>query len=124
MIFDTDVLIWLIRRNANAIDLIASVQQREISQATWLELVEGVRNKRELTAVKSLLVDLNVRMLPLTEPIGQRAGLLMEEHALKGGLDAMDSIIAATALVNRLPLATSNYKHYKSLGVEVQILKP
>ena len=124
MIFDTDVLIWLMRQNANAISFVASVQQREIAQATWLELVEGVRNKRELAEVKSLLIDLNIRILPFTESIGQRAGILMEEHALKGGLDAMDSLIAATALVNNLPLATANHKHYKALGVELRILKP
>lgn len=124
MIFDTDVLIWLMRQNTNAISLVASTQQREISQATWLELVEGVRNKRELSEVKSLLLDLNIRTLPLTESVGQRAGVLMEEHALKGGLDAMDSLIAATALVNNLPLATANRKHYKALGVELCILKP
>lgn len=124
MILDSDVLIWLMRQNANAISFVASVRQREISQATWLELVEGARNKRELAEMKSLLVDLDIRTLPLTESIGQRAGILMEEHALKGGLDAMDSLIAATALVNSLPLATANRKHYKSLGVELKILKP
>lgn len=48
----------------------------------------------------------------------------MEEHALKDGLDAIDSLIAATALVNNLPLATANRKHYKSLGVDLHILKP
>ena len=91
---------------------------------TWLELVEGVRSKRELAEIKSLLSDLGVKMLPLTESIGQRAEILMEEHASKDGLDAMDSLIAATALINNLPLATANRKHYKSLGVELQILKP
>ncbi len=124
MIFDTDVLIWLMRKNAGAINLVASVQQREISQATWLELVEGARNKRELAEMQSLLLHLNIRTLPLTKSIGQRAGLLMEEHALKSGLDAMDSLIAATALVNDLPLATANHKHYKALGLDLRILKP
>jgi predicted nucleic acid-binding protein len=124
MILDTDVLIWLMRQNTNAISLVASLPQREVAQATWLELVEGVRNKRELAEAKSLFADLNIRTLPLTESIGQRAGLLMEEHALKGGLDAMDSLIAATALVNNIPLATANRKHYKALGVDLLILKP
>lgn len=124
MIIDTDVLIWLMRKNANAIGFVASIQQREIAQATWLELVEGVRNKRELAEIKSLLIELNIRTLPLTESIGQKAGSLMEEHALKGGLDAMDSLVAATALVNNLPLATANRKHYKALGVDLHVLKP
>jgi predicted nucleic acid-binding protein len=124
MILDTDVLIWLLRHNVNAVSFVASIQQREISQATWLEVVEGVLNKRELAAAKAMLVDLAIRVLPLTESIGRRAGMLMEEHALKDGLDSIDSIIAATALENNLPLATANYKHFKSLGVELQILEP
>ncbi len=124
MILDTDVLIWLLRHNANAITFVASVQQREISQATWLELIEGVLNKRELSEAKTMLRELNIKMLPLTENIGFRAAILMEEHALKDGLDSIDSLIAATAMENDLPLATANYKHFKSLGLELRILKP
>ncbi len=124
MILDTDVVIWLFRDNSNAMSLVASVLQLEIALATWLELVEGVRNKRELAEVKSLITDLKIRILPLTESIGQRAGLLMEEHALKGGLDSVDSLIAATALINNLPLATANRKHFKDLGIDLLIFKP
>lgn len=124
MIFDTDVIIWYMRGNVNAMRLIASTQQREFAQASWLELVEGVRNKRELAETKALLARLGLEILPLTESIGQRAGILMEEHALKDGLDAIDSIVAATALENSLPLATANRKHYKSLGVNLHVLKP
>lgn len=124
MIFDTDVLIWYLRGNSNAVECISSVRQREISQVTWLELVEGVRNKRELSEAKSLIADFAFQILPLTEGIGERAGILMEEHALKDGLDTVDSIIAATALVSGLPLVTANYKHFKTLGVELHVLKP
>lgn len=124
MIFDTDVIIWHMRGNANATRLIASTRQRKFAQASWLELLEGVRNKRELAETKALLLRLDLEILPFTESIGKRAGILMEEHALKNGLDAMDSVIAATALVNNLPLATANRKHYKSLGVDLHVLKP
>ncbi len=124
MILDTDVLIWLLRRNTNAVAFVASIRQREISQATWLELVEGVLNKQELSEAKTMLRTLNIKTLPLTESIGLRAAILMEEHALKDGLDSIDSIIAATALVHSLPLATANRKHFKSLGLDLRILKP
>ncbi len=124
MIIDTDVLIWFIRHNASATKVIADMREREISQATWLELYKGVRNKRELFEVRATLFGLNIRTLPLTEAIGQRAIALMEEHALKDGLDLADSLIAATALVCNLPLVTANYKHFKSLGLDLRILKP
>lgn len=35
-----------------------------------------------------------------------------------------DTDVAATALVNNIPLATANRKHYTSLGVDLHILKP
>lgn len=124
MIFDTDVIIWYMRGNVNAMRLIASAEQRKFALASWLEMVEGVHNKRKLAEAKALLGRLDMEILPLTESIGQKAGMLMEKHALKDGLDAMDSLIAATALVNELPLATANRKHYKSLGVRLRILKP
>lgn len=124
MIFDTDILVWCLRNNSSALAFVSSAHEREISQATWLELVAGVRNKRELSAAKSLLADCNFHVLPLTEAIGLRAGVLMEEHALKDGLDTVDSIIAATALVSGLPIATANYKHYKMLHVDLHIFKP
>jgi predicted nucleic acid-binding protein len=124
MIFDTDVLIWHIRRNINASNLLLSAQKREISQATWLELVRGVRNKRELVEARAMLAGFGFRVLPLTESIGNKAGDLMEEYALSDGLDSMDSIIAATALIHDLPLATANYRHYKATGVRLVLLKP
>lgn len=124
MIFDTDVLIWYIRHNAQALEMIASAQDRHISQATWLELVNGVRNKRELSVLKTILTDFNFKTIHFTEFISQKAGMLMEEHALKDGLSSLDSIIAATALVCNLPLVTANYKHFKSLGLDLRILKP
>ncbi len=124
MIIDTDVLIWFIRRNLNATRFIACIPEREISQATWLELYKGVRNKRELLEVKATLAGLNIRTLPLTEIIGKRAIILMEDHTLKDGLDLADALIAATAMANNLPLATANYKHFKSLGLDLRILKP
>lgn len=124
MIFDTDILIWYLRHNANAINFIASMREREISQATWLELVKGVRNKKELREMKSVLVDFNFKTIHITERISQKAGALMEEHALKDGLSSLDSLIAATSLVNNIPLVTANYKHFKSLGLDLRVFEP
>lgn len=124
MIFDTDVIIWYMRGNANALRMLTSIHPRKISLASWLELVEGAKNKRDLAKIKAVLTSFEFRILPLTEQIGHEAGLLMEEHALKGGLDSIDSLIAATALVHKLPLVTANRKHFKSLGVELHLLKP
>lgn len=124
MIIDTDVLIWFLRHNVNATTFIAAMSEREISQATWLELYKGARNKRELKEIKTTLAGLHIRTLPLTEAIGEKAIRLMEDHVLKDGLDLADALIAATALINNLPLATANFKHFKLLGLDLRVLKP
>jgi predicted nucleic acid-binding protein len=49
---DTDVLIWYLRGNQNAYDLIHSIGEFTISAVTYMELVQGMRNKEELRNLK------------------------------------------------------------------------
>ena len=64
-------------------------------------------------------------ILPLTENIGHRASIYIEEYALASGIRAGDAIVAATAVENNLPLASSNAKHYRSIKeLTLKIFKP
>ena len=45
MIFDTDVMIWAFRGNEKALDAIDNAPSRAISAVTYMELLQGVRNK-------------------------------------------------------------------------------
>ena len=49
---DTDVLIWYLRGNQNAYDLIHSIGEFTISAVTYMELVQGMSNKEELRNLK------------------------------------------------------------------------
>ena len=51
--------------------------------------------------------------LPLTENIGHRALIYIQEYTLSHGLRAGDAIIAATAAENNMTLVSSNAKHFK-----------
>ncbi|MCH7516999.1 MAG: PIN domain-containing protein, partial [Bacteroidetes bacterium] len=46
---DTDVLIWYMRGNSKANKVIEKLNGFFISVITYMELVQGMRNKRELT---------------------------------------------------------------------------
>ena len=48
MIFDTDVMIWAFRGNGKALDAIDEATTRSISSVTYMELLQGVRNKAEM----------------------------------------------------------------------------
>ena len=122
MMFDTDIVIWALRGRAWAQQLLISTDNCEISTATWLELLEGTRDKRELASLKTMLTDLNMQVIPLSESIGTRAANYLERYALSGGLDALDAIIAATAVERGNVLATCNAKHFKTIaGLQIEL---
>ena len=70
-----------------------------------MELVQGVRNKDELRALRSTVRLNGWRILPLTEAIGHRATLYLETFALSHGLRLADGLIACA--VTRLSIAPS-----------------
>jgi len=112
VIFDTDVLIWVARRNAKAIRLVKEAEVRRASIITIMELLRGVRNRRELQDAKSFLREYDFEVLPLTENIGHRAAVYVEEYCLQADLGVADALIAATAVENDLPLTSGNAKHF------------
>ena len=60
------------------------------------------------------------RILPISEQIAERWGLLEGECQLKGRtLNAPDGLIAATALERDLTVVTRNVKDFAGLGVAV-----
>jgi predicted nucleic acid-binding protein len=113
MIFDTDVLIWVLRGNAKAARTVDETDARAISVVTYMELLQGARDKAEVRAIKSFLADMNFQTLPLTENTGHRASIYMEEYGLSAAMSMTDALIAATAVEANEPLITGNDKHYK-----------
>ena len=113
MIFDTDILIWYERGNFKAAQLIQEVKIKFISVYTFLEFVQGARDKKHLQLIKNFFAHFNFNILPFTEPIGSTASEILLKHKLSNSIDLGDSIIAATAIENRLPLLSSNVKHFK-----------
>lgn len=124
MLFDTDVLIWALRGNSKAARLIDSDDDRRVSVVSCMELLQGARNKSELKTIMSFLAEY-FTMLPLTENIGHRALIYIEEYSLKAGMYMGDALIAATAVENQITLCTANQKHYKPIiDLELKVFRP
>jgi len=115
MLFDTDIFIWIQRGNSKAAAKIDIAQDRYLSIQSYMELLQGAVSKKQHQYTKSFLIDLDFIILPLTENIGHRAAVYIEEYSLSCGLRAGDAIIAATAVENNIPLMTSNVKHFKPI---------
>lgn len=120
MLFDTDVLIWVLRGNAKAAKAVDAAESRAISVVTYMELLQGARDKSEMRQIKSFLADMRFGMLPLTENTGHRASIYMEEYGLSISMSMADALIAAAAVEANEVLLTGNDKHYKAVK-ELQI---
>jgi len=115
MIFDTDVMIWAFRGNVKALDAIDAASERSLSAVTYMELLQGVRNKKEMLAMKRFLSTLGFSVLPVTANISSRAVAIMEDTALKSDLGVCDALIFATALDTGDTLLSGNAKHFKEV---------
>jgi predicted nucleic acid-binding protein len=115
VIFDTDIIIWLMRGNIKAAKLVDEAPQRYLSILSRMELLQGSANKVHLSKVESFISQYDFLVLPLSENIGHRALIYIEEYSLSHGLRANDAIIAATAVENNLSFSSSNVKHFKPI---------
>ncbi len=122
MIMDTDVLIWYMRGNKKAYKIIEDQQGFFTSVVTYIELVQGMRNKNELIELRRAFREWNTKILYINEEISSKAMFYIERHYLSHSLQLADALIASTALVNGLPILTGNDKHYRMIK-ELEIIK-
>lgn len=91
MLVDTDVLIWHLRGNPQAARWLDRLQPLTISSVSYLEVLQGMRNKAELVAVQKMLQQRKANVLPITEDITRQATELMEAMTLSHGLQMGDA---------------------------------
>ena len=117
MIFDSDVMIWAFRGNPRALKAIDDAESRSISAVTYMELLQGVRNKVEMREMKRFLAKLSFTTLPVTANISNRAVAIQEEAALKSNLGVCDALIFATACETGETLLSGNKRHFKEVAL-------
>ena len=122
MVIDTDVLIWYMKGNEKAYKIIEKSKNIFISVVTYMELVQGMRNKNELNNLRRALHVWNLKILYISEEISIKAMFFVEQHYLSHSIQLADALIGATAIAYGLPILTGNDKHYKILK-NIQIKK-
>ena len=115
MLFDTDVVIWMLRGNAKAARAADAETERSVSIVTYMELVQGARSRQELRQIKGFLSDGEFRVIPLSDAIGHRASIYVEEYGLGTALGVANALIAATAVEQGDRLCTGNQKHFSPI---------
>jgi len=125
MIFDTDIFIWVQRGNEKAARLMEKTEHRYLSIQTYMELLQGAKDKTQHKYVKNFITAYDFMVLPFTENIGHRASIYIEEYTLSSNLRSGDAIIAATAVENNMALVSSNAKHFKVIkDLKLKVFKP
>jgi len=125
MLFDTDILIWVQRGNLKAARLIDTSLERFLSVYSYMELLQTAKTSQQHHYLKNFLSTFGFLIFPLTEAIGHRALVYIEEYTLAHGLRAGDAIIAATAVESDLTLVSSNAKHFRPIReLKLKIFSP
>lgn len=113
MIIDTDVLIWYLRGNAKAKSFVEACIPFSVSVVTYMELIQGMRNKEEFKLFQKQMNNWETNIIQLNQDISSRAMFYVQEYALSHSMMLADALIAATAVQRSDTLLTANDKHYK-----------
>lgn len=111
IVFDTSILIDVLRGDAAALDYVRGVTDVPIcSEVSRIEVARGLRSGERMSADQLFRT---LRWVPLDEPIARRAGELgrrWDRH--RPGISLADLAIAATAEQVNAELATANVRHF------------
>ena len=96
-----------------------------ISVVTYIELVQGMKNKSELRAFQHQIRDWKTEIIQLDPEISARAMFYAEEFTLSHSMMMTDALVAASAVRGSKILCTANEKHYRFIPLlELQIFEP
>jgi len=119
LLVDTDVLIYYLNRRQYRHYLESENWQVYYSVVTKKELLakQGISNRERRTIALLLR---RYRRINLTSSVAVRYAELQRQYP---SLERNDALIAATALVRRLPLLTGNQRHFRIVA-ELDLLSP
>ena len=125
MIIDTDVLIWYLRGNSKAYEVVEENSGFSISAITYMELAQGMCNKQELITLRKAIRNWGTQILYINEEISAKAMFYVEQHYLSESIQLADALIGATSVVAGLPLLTADVRYYKPIrGIQLKQFRP
>ena len=115
VLLDTNVLIDYLRDSPQAAEYLEHCPGGMcISALTVAELQAGARNDAERRLLREFVAAYDV--IPADSRICEMGGDFRSRYGPSHGIDLIDGIIAATALLHELPLVTLNTKHFPMLA--------
>ena len=125
MIIDTDVLIWYLRGNEKAKKVVEANIPFSISAVTYMELIQGMKNKEEFRVFQKQIQKWNIDIIQIDKEVSSRAIFYIQEYSLSHSMMLADALIAATVVQMSEILLTANDKHYKYIpNIECKRFEP
>jgi predicted nucleic acid-binding protein len=103
------------RGNEQAKRVIENLKSFSISVVTYIELVQGLRNKEELNVLRNSFKRWGAEIIYINEEISTKAMFLVEQYYLSHSIQLADALVGATATIYGQPLLTANTKHYTTI---------
>ena len=114
IIVDTDILIDAALDIGEAKECLSKISRKAlpgVSVITYMELMVGCRNKKELSELDNFIA--RFQMFRLNDRVSDVASELIHDYRLSHGLLIPDALIAATAISVECPLASKNQRDYR-----------
>ena len=111
LLLDTNVLIDYLRNIPEAVKYLEDVKDSiTISAMTVAELHAGARDNDEKLVLREFTSAFTV--IPANAVICEMGGDFRSQYGPSHGVDLIDGILAATAIINKVPIVTLNKKHF------------
>lgn len=114
VLVDSDILIDFIHADDKAADFIRELELNHdlgISVITQFELLAGCANKTEMARLRKFLD--KFELIHMNKSVSEVAVRLFGKYRLSHGVMIPDTIIAATAISNKILLLTKNKKDFR-----------
>lgn len=110
---DTNIFIHWFNNDKQTIKKLEQIglDRIAVSVVTVMELIEGVDNKEQLQQLKKKIK--HYAVVDFSSEVSSLALQLVENYKLSQNIQIPDAIIAATAVVNNIPLFTYNTKDFR-----------
>lgn len=122
-LIDTDILIWVLRGNIKYEEYLQDLKDKDSLSLSTITIAEIYKNVFPSEMVKTENLIQEFYTWDVTEQIAKQAGLYWQQYIKRlQNFTISDCLIAATANVNDLTLASLNTKHFPMK--DIKMLKP
>lgn len=124
VLLDSDVIIAMLRGNEKvAAEVIGFGESGQAVLYTPISKAEIYHGIRESETEKTEALFSSCRPVPITDEIGEKAGLYMRQYHKSHGLEIADALIAAAAFISDADLFTFNHKHFPMKDLKLHKFK-